>query len=190
MAYRKFDDPAKSRHNDEGKVDPNFPKEGWRKALHGVLNRVIYASQAGTSTSTFDGWVTTGGTAGMALGQTLAIIINGRYGSCAAMTNVYLPHGTQGSNTWVKYLLSSGFGTSGTVTAGNEGASSTAARLPNCPDGHVALGYLEYNTTSGPFTRFGGGTAGAQNVMSGNVAATCGTIGTAITFMHMPMDEE
>jgi len=189
MAYRKFDDPAMSRHNDEGKVNPNFPKEGWRKALHGVLNRVIYGGGAGTASSTFDGWLTTGGTAGVALGQTLTVIINGRYGSAAAMANIMLPKGTQGSGTWVKYLVSSGFGTSGTVTAGNEGASSTAARLPNCPDGHVALGFLEYNTTSGAFNRFGGGTAGGYNVISGNIAATCGTVVALTELMHMPMDE-
>lgn len=107
----------------------------------------------------------------------------------APQDNLYLPDGTQGSNTWVKYLVAAKFGTAATVVAGNEGASATAAKLPDCPNGYVAVGYLEYNTTSGKYIRFGGGTAGGYNVLSGNTGATCGTVSEWVNLLHMPLDE-
>jgi hypothetical protein len=134
-------------------------------------------------------WFTTGGTAGIKLNSALVLSINGRVGTAIAQDNLYLPKGTQAANTWVKYLIAAKFGTTGTIVAGNEGASSTAARLPSCPDGYVALGYVEYNTTSGKYIRFGGGTAGGYNVISGNAAATCGTSCGTAYFLNMPYDE-
>jgi len=189
MAYRKFDDPATSRHNDEGKLYPSFPKDAYRRALQGVLNRVLWGGTGGTHGTSLETALGTGATCGINIPLNRYICINGRTGTAAAQDNLRLPDGTQGSGKWVKYLVSVGFGTSGTVTAGNEGASSTAARLPNCPNGKVAVGYLEYNTTSGAYNRYGGGTAGGYNVLSGNIAATCGTVVSWNSLIHMPYDE-
>jgi hypothetical protein len=193
MAYRKFDDAPLSRANESKKVDPVMPWEAIRGALQGVFNRVVSGTDGtmGGTAGIGAAWLGTGSTCGIKLKTGLALIINGRLGTCNANNNLYLPPGTQSKSTYVKYLVSSGFGDTGTVSLGNEGATSTAAKLPNCPDGHVALGYMEYATgTAGAFIRIGGGTAGnSQNVISGNAGATCGTVNAYVQLMHMPMSE-
>ena len=189
MTYKKFDDPLVSVEDAPDKVYNAFPMEAVRRALQSVLNRVI-AGTSGTSGGTsFNVGIGTGGTAGLQLSFGVTLAINGRMGTMAPQNNIFLPAGTQGSNTWVKYLVAAKFGTGATVVAGNEGASSTAARLPNCPDEYAAVGYCEYNTTSGKYIRFGGGTAGGNNVLSGNTAATCGTVSAMVNLLHMPLDE-
>jgi hypothetical protein len=190
MAYKKFDDPAASGDASVRKTYGAFPNDALRRAIQSISNRVVAAcGTAGTATTTFQINVGTGATCGVKLPHNVIAVINGRWGTCTAMENIYLPKGTQGSGTWVKYLVSSKHGTAATVTAGNEGASATAARLPDCPDGHVAVGYVEYCTTSGAFIRFGGGTANSYNVMTGNVANTCGTVTDWQDLLHMPYDE-
>jgi hypothetical protein len=192
MAYRKFDDPALSSSDDARKVYPVFPKEALRRAIQSITNRVVSGTNGtmGGTAGIGAAWLGTGGTAGIILKTALALAINGRYGTADAQDNLFLPVGTQSKSTWVKYLVAAKFGGNATVFAGNEGTSSTAAKLPDCPDGYVAVGFLEYVTgTAGAFIRFGGGTAGGANVLSGNVAATCGTVGTWGQLLHMPYDE-
>ena len=193
MAYPKFDDPPATRANESRKLDPVFPKEAWRRALQGVLNRVVAGTAAtslifyGTSAIASLG---TGSTCGIKIGNSLMCVINGRLGTSYTQDNLYLQAGTQGSNRWVKYLVAVKHGTYGTVFAGNEGTASTKALLPDCPDGYCAVGYLEYATTSGPLLRIGAGTAGAQCRLSGAGAGTNGTVIAWVNLQHMPMDEE
>lgn len=190
MAYKKFDDPSAAVSQASRKVYDSFWNDAQRRAIQSICNRVVGpVGGAGTASTTIQISLGTGSTCGVKIPNMVTCVINGRWGTIQSQDNIYLPKGTQGSNTWVKYLISGKHGTAGTVTAGNEGTSSTAARLPSCPDGHVAIGYLEYNTTSGKFIRFGGGTANSYNVVSGNVAATCGTVSDWEDLMHMPYDE-
>ncbi len=190
MSYPRFDDPVKKVDSSVRKVGGAMPSDPIRRALQGVLNRVIGGTSGTSGTGMLSG-IGTGGTAGIQFTRDLLITINGRFGTAAAQNNLYLPNGTQAKSTYVKYLVSVGFGTQGTVTAGNEGASSTAAKLPDPPDGHVAIGYMEYATgTAGAFNRFGGGTSGGANVVSGNAAATCGTVNAWENLLHMPYTED
>lgn len=189
----KFDDVPLSRDSAPRKIYPAMPWEAFRRAIQGITNRVVSGTNGtmGGTAGIGAAYLGTGSTCGIALKTALGIEINGRYGTAVAQDNIYLPPGTQSKSTYVKYLVAVGFGTQGTVFAGNEGASSTAAMLPDCPDGYVCVGYLEYATgTAGAFIRIGGGTAGNnQNVLSGNVAATCGTVNAWEELLHMPYDE-
>jgi hypothetical protein len=192
MAYRKFDDPALSGEASPRKIYPAMPWEAFRRAIQGITNRVVSGTNGtmGGTAGIGAAWLGTGGTAGILLKTGLALCINGQYGTSYAQDNIYLPKGTQSKSTYVKYLVAAKFGTQATCVAGNEGATSTAARLPDCPDGYVAVGYMEYATgTAGAYIRFGGGTAGGYNVLSGNVAATCGTVNAWAQLLHMPLDE-
>lgn len=190
MAYKKFDDASAGVSQAVRKVGPAMPWEAIRRAIQSVTNRVM----SGTN-GTFTGtggigaiWLGTGGTAGIRA-TPLALCINGRYGTFAGDANIYLPKGTQGKSTYVKYLVAANFGTA-VVVAGNEGATSTAALLPDCPDGFCAIGYMEYATgTSGGYVRFGGGTAGGYNILSGKTAGTEGTVNDWESLLHMPYDE-
>jgi len=189
----KFDAPGQLPSSAVLKVYESEWKEGMRRAIQSITNRVVAGTDGtmGGTAGIGHSWLGTGSTCGLAFNTSLGISINGRYGTAGTSNNLYLPPGTQSKSTYVKYMVAVKFGNNGTVFAGNEGTSSTSARLPNCPDGYVCVGYVEYVTgTAGAFTRIGGGTAGNnQNVMSGNVAATCGTIGTAICLLHMPYNE-
>lgn len=192
MAYKKFDDPAASGDASARKLYGSFPNDALRRAIQSITNRIISGTGGtmGGTAGLANDWIGTGGTSGIVFNNRLILSINGRLGTAASHDNINLPKGTQGSGTWVKYLVAAKFGgTACTIVAGNEGASSTAARLPDCPDGMVAIGYMEYNTTSGKFIRFGGGTANSYNVLSGNVAATCGTLCGTCCLLHMPYDE-
>jgi len=192
MAYKKFDDPSAKVSQASRKVYEAFWNDAQRRAIQSVCNRVLCGTGGtlGGTAGVGSDWLSTGGTSGLDFTNRLVLLINGRMGTAASQANINLPKGTQGSGTWVKYLVSAKFGgTACTITAGNEGASSTAARLPSCPDGQVAIGYVEYNTTSGAFIRFGGGTANSYNVLTGNVAATCGTLCGTCCLFHMPYDE-
>jgi len=191
MAYRKFDDPALSGDNAARKVIPAFMNDALRRAIQSVTNRVVSGTNGtlGGTGGVGAAYLGTATTAGIALNTALALCVNGVYGTCIAQDNLYLPKGTQSKSTYVKYLVANKIGTAGTVIAGNEGATSAAAKLPDCPDGYVAIGYMEYVTgTAGAYIRYGGGTAGGYNVISGNAAATCGTVNSWVQLMHMPYE--
>lgn len=186
----KFDDATVTVENAPDKVYNAFSSEALRRAIQSITNRVLAGTSGTDGGTSFDAGLGTGGTCGIKINYGLTLAINGRMGTMAPQDNIYLPNGTQGINTYVKYLVAAKFGTRGTVYAGNEAASSTAARLPNCPDGYVAVGYMEYYSgTSGAFGRLGGGTSGAQNVLAGNVNGTSGTVNAWQNLLHMPLDE-
>jgi hypothetical protein len=190
MSYAKFDDSSKKTSQSARKINEATWEEDMRRALQGVLNRVLWGT-GGTSGTSVGVVLGTGSTCGIKLPYPMILLINGRIGTAAAQDNIYLPSGTQTAATYVKYLVSVGFGTKGTVTAGNEGTGSTTALLPDCPDGMVAIGYVEYaaNGTRG-YIRIGGGTAGnSQNVLSGNAGGTCGTVNAWVDLVHMPLGE-
>lgn len=195
MSYRKFDDAPLSRANEQMKLDPVFPYEALRRALQGVLNRVI-AGTGGTGDgvgigTAAQGYLGTGATCGVQISKPLLLLVNGLFGTAAACNNIYLPDGSQSKSTYVKYGVFTKPGSAmGTCLAGNESTASTTAKLPDCPDGYVCVGYMEYATgTAGAFKRVGGGTAGAVNVVSGNAAGTCGTVNAWVCLAHMPMSE-
>jgi len=190
MAYRKFDDaPLTAKVADRRLHDVEW-QDGLRRAIQSLTNRVIWAGTGGTHGSCVDIQLGTGGTCGVAIPLPIFIAINGRVGTAYAQDNIRLPNGTQSKSTYVKYLVCVGFGTQGTIVAGNEGTDSTSAYLPDCPEGMVPVGYMEYATgTAGAYKRFGGGTAGAYNVLSGDAAATCGTVNDWVSLIHMPYKE-
>lgn len=165
----KFDGPLKSRVDSKSEVFAQMPWEGFRKALQAISNNVL-GGTSGTGQVPVLAECGTGATGGVKITNVVAAVINGRLGTITAQANLELPAGTQAPATYVKYLVSSGFGSSGTVTAGNEAESATNASLPTLPDGHVALGYVEYaaNGTRG-FIRTNG-------VLSGNTGGTNGTV--------------
>jgi hypothetical protein len=186
MAYytrSKFDDPVKSVSTAGKNVYDAFKDEAIRGALRAVSNRVLHGGYAGTATTTYHSLVGTGGTGGVTIRGPIIALINGRAGTVATASDLELPVGTQASATYVKYLISSGFGSSGTVTAGNEGTSSTAALLPDLPDGHVAIGYVEYaaNGTRG-FIR-------TNSVLSGNTGGTNGTVNAWVDLVCYPYNQ-
>lgn len=169
MSYKKFDDPLTTREISKNIYDA-FPKDVIRRAIIGITNRVT-GGTSGTGHVPTLASIGTGSTGGVKIGTTVSAVINGRLGTVVAQDNIRLPDGTQGTATYVKYLVSASFTTSGTVTAGNESTSSTGAHLPDLPDGHVALGYFEYaaNSTTG-FVR-------TNNVLTG-IGTSVGTAGT------------
>jgi hypothetical protein len=187
MAYKKFDDPSTLVAQAPRKVYNAFPYTSIRRALQGVLNRVIYGTDGTSNLVTLAGCGTGGDSTASGLGCTagIRVIVNGRLGTRGSAGNYNLPSGTQGAGTYVKYLISGPINsTAGTVTAGNESTSATGAYLPDCPDGHVALGYMEYAASS---------TCGWNRNL--NKAANQVTSGSAGTFTfvdlaHMPLMED
>lgn len=177
MSYAKYDDPTKTVDQSQDKVYDAFKDDAFRRALIGVSNRVCGGTN-GTGHVPTLAQLATGSTGGVQIGNQVSAVINGELGTIVAQDNIELPSGTQAASTWVKYLVSASFATSGTITAGNEGTSSTHAHLPDLPDGHVALGYVEYhsNTTQG-FVR-------TNNVLTG-VGTTVATAGTVVEFQDL-----
>lgn len=183
MAYAKFDDPIKKVSQKVGNVYEAAPWDAIRKALIGLTNRVTGGTSGTGHVPTLAG-CGTGATGGVKIGNMVSAVINGRLGTITAQNDLELPAGTQAAATYVKYLISSGFGSSGTVTAGNEGTSSTKAYLPDLPSSHVALGYVEYaaNGTRG-FIR-------TNSVLSGNTGGTNGTVSEWKDLVCIPYADE
>jgi len=182
MGYAKFDDPTKRVAQAPENVFEAFPVRAIRGALMGMMNRVL-GGTAGTGYVPVLGGCGTGSTGGVQITNQLGAVINGRVGTIYAQDNIEMPAGTQASNTVVKYLISGAFGTAGTVTAGNEGTDGTSAYLPDLPDGHVALGYVQYTangTVAWPRT---------NKPLTGHGAASAGTA-AFVDLLHMPYANE
>jgi hypothetical protein len=188
MAFKyptgKFDDPTKTVSQSGRKVyDANW-NDAIRRALVGISNRVIYGtSGSGINGTALNAGCGTGATGGVGITYGVIAVINGKMGTIGIAANLEFPAGTQSAATYVKYLISSGFGSSGTVTAGNEGTGSTTALLPDCPDNHVALGYMEYAANG---TR---GWIRTNSVCSGDTGGTNGTVNAWKDLIHMPLNE-
>lgn len=185
MAYKRFDDPNKAVDDSAQGVHDAFWLAAQRRALQSISNRILRGNfgTAGTTAaaaaSAMLSGCQTGGTGGIGVANPLAIVINGKAGTTASAGSFWLPAGTQGASTYTKYGIFIGFGTSGTVLAGNEGTSSTTAMLPDPPDGLVCVGYMEYAAGTSPWNR-------GANVVTGQT----GSAGTA-TFtdlIHYPYD--
>jgi hypothetical protein len=180
--YKKFDDPTAGVSQAGKKVNEAFWSEAVRRAIQGISNRVLWGTSGTITTTTVKTGCGTGGdsaTDGIGVSVPIHVIINGVLGTRGTAGNYKLPAGTQAADTFVKYLISGPINsTAGTVSLGNEGATAAEALLPDCPDGHVALGYMLYATTEG----------NAWNRGANAVAGQTGSAGTAsfVDLMHMP----
>ncbi|RPJ08452.1 MAG: hypothetical protein EHM36_05455, partial [Deltaproteobacteria bacterium] len=152
--------------------------------LRGLFNRIT--GTAGELALCGTGVGTAGDTAcwGASILKPIKVIINGRTGTVGTAAQLNPPgnektgetkRGTQAAATFVKYLISSGFGSSGTITAGPEGASSTAAKLPDVPANHVALGFIEIQAHATNPTKWYDGGNGTFHPFTGDVNSTAGT---------------
>lgn len=184
----KFDKPD-VRVDDSGNKVYSDMHESFRRAIQGVANRVI-GSTAGTGIvgPQFLAGLQVAGTAGVRITYAVAVVRNGVWSTVAAQNNLFMPQGTQGTGTVAKYLVVSEDGTSGTVKGpGNvitrldyttEALAAAAAKLPDLPDGAVALGSVTLVTA----VALGFDNAAGFAVGTGG---TCGT-GTFVNFICMP----
>ena len=195
MAFKytgvKFDDPD-LKVDQAGNKIVSIPLEVHRRAIQAVSNRVL-GSTAGTSIlgPQFLFNLGAAGSAGLMGSMAVAVVRNGVWSTVAVQNNMFMPQGVQGTGTVAKYLVASEDGTSGTVKGpGNvivradyttEALAAAAAKLPDLPDGAVALGYVTLVTdeklTFDNAAGFPVGTGG-----------TCGT-GTFVNLICMPYDK-
>jgi len=183
MAYKKFDDPALGTDESVQKVNTAYglQADSIRRALQSISNRILWG--AGTDGYNSTAWSPNCGSAnsgtGAAIGKALFVLVNGVAGTRSSCGTINHPTGTQSKNTFVKYLLAGAAGSSGTMIAGNESGSAAGALLPDCPDGLIAFGYMQFATTSGTaWNRTTG-------LVTTSVAAAQGTA-TFVDFFHMP----
>jgi hypothetical protein len=185
---KMFDAPPLSGKEDARRTYEAFYNNAMRRALSAITNRVLWGSMGTNGTAntgreaSFKTGCQTGGTGGIGVSVALGLLINGRQGTTATAGSFWLPVGTQSKDTFVKYGIFVGRGTSGTVLAGNEGATSTAAHIPECPEEYVCVGYMQYATTAGTAWNRG------ANVVTGQT----GSSGTAtfVDLIHMPLWDE
>jgi hypothetical protein len=162
MAFKfgsgKFDDPDKKVDASVNKIEV-FENTAQRRAFQGIMNGVL-----GTTGLIWLGaGIGTAGSAGFKINNTVSILINGIMTTAAAEDNLFMPEGTQGTSTAAKYLIAHN-GTSGTVVGpGNVinmndystvALASAAAKLPDLPDGMVALGYVNVCAPSATILAF------------------------------------
>ncbi len=187
MAYVRFDDPSGKISQAPRKVYDAFPYEAIRRALASISNRVVGGTDGTSNLTVLAGCGTGGDSTASGIGCTagITVIVNGRRGTRGSAGNYILPTGTQGTGTYVKYLISGPINsTAGTVRAGNESTSATGAYLPDLPDGHVALGYMEYAASS---------TCGWNrnlNKVAGQVTAGSAGTFTFVDLANMPLQED
>lgn len=143
-SYAQTSNPNKAHRT----VFQAFDYEAMRSALAGLNNRVIgsvpFGVQAGTA-----------GTPGIAVNSAIAYTIDGKIYTGTASTNIPIlgALGTQGTNSWCKYLVSIGTAGTYTVTKGNEStAGSAGAFLPDMPEENCAVGYVVIKTVGSKFT--------------------------------------
>ncbi len=185
---RKFDAPPLSGKDDARRTYEAFYNDAMRRALMAISNRVLWGTLATNGTAntqreaSYKSGCQTGGTGGIGVARALGLIINGRQGTTATAGSFWLPVGTQSASCFVKYGIFVGFGTTGTVLAGNEGATSTAAHMPESPEEYVCVGYMEYATTEGTAWNRG------ANVVSGQTGSS-GTF-TFVDLIHAPLYDE
>jgi hypothetical protein len=145
-SYAQTSDPNLAKRT----VFQAFPDEAKRRALSGLINRLVGTThphlRAGTA------GVAEGG---IALDAACNFVVDGKVYAGTANTNFEIPAslGTQGTAAWCKYLVS--WGTSGaiTITKGNETtAGSSGAFLPDLPDESAAIGYFTILTAGAKWT--------------------------------------
>ena len=195
MAYRKFDDPKLSADAKQMLTKDNFPKEPWRRAIQGIVNRVCGTDGIVASAGANLGTAATG----VQTQTSVFATINGTVYTIAALNNINLGtaslagenlatgKGTMGTNCCTKFLVYGGTDGIARVTGpGNiiekkdyatAALAAAACKLPDLPDNCVALGSL---LIQGPEA------AGVNFSVGG-----CGTMGTCTVknFIHMPYQE-
>jgi hypothetical protein len=199
MAYKKFDDPSEKVDATKYGVYDATVKEGIRRALQGISNRVIGGSN-GTQGPLITPGLATGATAGFSVGNAVSVVRNGVISTVAAAANLLFPElGTLGKNKVTKFLVCTKDGTSGTIVGpGNivdkgDYASATlaaaAAKIPDLPDGACALGYVTLNAPAATALVLTDGASTAAAKL-GYVLGTGGTAGTAtyVNLVCMPYD--
>jgi hypothetical protein len=200
-AGKKFDDADPKVDASVMKTNDAFPKEGWRRAIQGITNRVL-GGTAGTGRLAVTAGCAVGSTVGFIFASDVGVVRNGVASTCAipAATGLYFGKlGTMGTNTVAKFLIATVDGTSGTVIGpGNiihkedystVALAAAAAKLPDLPDTGVALGYVTLNApASTVLVLTDGATTTAASL--GYKIGTGGTAGTAayVDLMNMPLD--
>ena len=206
MAYKKFDAADTKVDDSKNKIYDNFMKEGIRRAVSAITNRVLGGTTGtgglgATANAPLLAGCGSGASAGFAFARTVSVVRNGELSTVALQGNLLFPtFGTMGTNTVAKFLICSADGTSGTVVgpgnivSKNDYASATlaaaAAKLPDLPDGGVALGMV---TVQAPATTVLILTTGATTAAAklGYIFGSGGTAGTATytDLVNMPLDK-
>lgn len=199
MAYKKFDEADAKVNDSKYKLNDNFMNDGIRRAIQGITNRVL-GGTAGTAYIPVLAGVGTGGTAGFQTTYSVGVVRNGAL-STAIVTNnlLFSTLGTMGTNTVAKFLICSVDGTSctnigpGNVINKGDYANATlaaaAAKLPDLPDGGVALGYVTLNAPAATVLILTDGATTAAAKL-GYAIGGGGTAGTSacVDLINMPLN--
>jgi hypothetical protein len=192
--YRKFDDPNLKRDDSRQKT-PAFQLEPWRRALQGLVNRVIGDADATACTTAVCATAATG----VATTVEVKVCINGceynivKSGNINLGTGAYsgdnleFGKGTMGTNCVTKFLIYGGTdGTAHVTGPGNivekkdyatAALAAAECKLPDLPDNSVALGSLLLQGPEAAGCNFSVGGAGTMG--------TC----TFTNFYNMPYQE-
>jgi len=200
MAYKKFDDADPKVDNSSKKVYGAFPQEAIRRAIQGITNRV-WAGTSGTAGQLLSGSCGIGGSAGFKVGSGLYLVRDGVLSTLATQDNLLFSElGTMGTNTVAKFLICSEDGTSATcigpgnvVDKGNYASATlaaAAAKLPDLPDGAVAVGYVTLHAPADTVLILtdGASTAAAKLGYAIGGGSTAGTA-TYVQLVNMPLDK-
>ena len=200
MAYKKFDDADPKVDASAVKVFGAFPQEAVRRAIQGITNRV-WAGTSATAGQLLSGSCGIGGSAGFKVGSGLYLVRDGVLSTLAPQDNLLFSElGTMGTNTVAKFLICSEDGASATcIGPGNvvdkgDYASATlaaaAAKLPDLPDGAVAVGYVTLQVPAATVLILtdGASTAAAKLGYAIGGGSTAGTA-TYVQLVNMPFNK-
>jgi len=201
MAYKKFDDADPKVDNSSKKVFGAFNNEAIRRAIQSISNRV-WAGTSATAGQLLSGSCGIGGTTGFKVGSGLYLVRDGVLSTLAAQDNLYFSKlGTMGTNTVAKFLICSADGTSATcigpgnvVDKGNYASATlaaAAAKLPDLPDGAVAVGYVTLHAPAATVLVLTAGDTTATASLGYTIGSGSGTKGTAtyVQLVNMPLDK-
>jgi len=202
MAYKKFDDADKKVDQSQFGVYDAVYTEAVRRAVQSVTNRVL-GTTSGTGSIPTLATCAVGSTMGFITTYDVGVVRDGVASTVAATdaTGLYFGTcGTMGTNTVAKFLICSIDGTSATcIGPGNvvdKGAyasatlAAAAAKIPDLPDGAVALGYVTVNAPAATkLVLTDGATTAAARL--GYKFGTGGTAGTAayVDLMNYPLNK-
>lgn len=197
MAYAKFDDPKTSTENAKRKVPQAFSDDTIRRAIQGIVNRVVAGTDGNVGSAASCG---TAGT-GVKTKNSVFVSINGSIYTIAATDNLNLGTGAYSGNN-----IQAGMGEMGTnccckflIYGGTDGypqvcgpgnivkkdladyptaaLAAAACKLPDLPDNCVALASMLLQGPAASKVNFSVGGAGTMG--------TC----TFTQLHHMPYQE-
>lgn len=191
MSYPKFDDRNKKVSTTARKAIDATAHEAMRRAIQGVVNRVLGGSN-GTQGPLITAGIAIGSTHGLNTTNAVTVSINGVQVAVGVLADVDMPAaGTQAVNTTAKFLLSVGTAGTGLVSGPANiitdadyttvALAAAAAKLPDLPDGHCALGYVTYR--SGSVARVWS----AASVV--DAASSTGGTAAYTNLLHMPYED-